>query len=92
MIFSSWQFLFVFLPVAMIGFFAIPEAWGKARKFWLTGASVVFYSYSAFHRKKFEDDFFRSRKNFLHHYIHLADAWHHYDNSGREPSLINKSW
>jgi alginate O-acetyltransferase complex protein AlgI len=45
MIFSSWQFLFVFLPIAMIGFSAIHEAWGKARKFWLTGASVVFYGY-----------------------------------------------
>jgi predicted ABC-type ATPase len=42
--------------------------------------------------KEIRRRFFRSRKNFLHHYIHLADAWHHYDNSGREPILINKSW
>lgn len=45
MIFSSWQFICVFLPIAMIGFFAIPEGWGKARKLWLTCASVVFYGY-----------------------------------------------
>jgi ubiquinone/menaquinone biosynthesis C-methylase UbiE len=25
-------------------------------------------------------------------YMELADAWHHYDNSGREAILINKSW
>lgn len=42
--------------------------------------------------KEIRRRFFRSRENFLNHYIHLADAWHHYDNSGREPILINKSW
>jgi len=35
MIFSSWQFLLVFLPIAVLGFFAIPAGWEMSRKLWL---------------------------------------------------------
>lgn len=45
MIFSSWPFILVFLPLTAIGFFAIPIQYRTARKVWLTLASVVFYGY-----------------------------------------------
>ncbi len=45
MIFSAWQFIFVFLPVTVAGFFLIPERYGTARKWWLTLASFYFYGY-----------------------------------------------
>jgi D-alanyl-lipoteichoic acid acyltransferase DltB (MBOAT superfamily) len=45
MIFSSWQFILVFLPLALGGFFAIPARLLIARKLWLTAASLAFYGY-----------------------------------------------
>lgn len=33
--------------------------------------------------------FKRSRENFIRHYRILADAWWHYDNSGRTPKLLD---
>lgn len=45
MLFNSWQFIFVFLPVALGVFFAIPAAWRTQRKLWLCAASFFFYSY-----------------------------------------------
>jgi len=45
MIFSSWPFIFVFLPLTALGFFAIPLRFRAARKIWLTLASLVFYAY-----------------------------------------------
>ena len=45
MVFSSWPFLLVFLPIALIGFVAIPARYRTGRKLWLTVASVIFYAY-----------------------------------------------
>ena len=45
MLFSSWQFIFVFLPLAVAGFFAIPARAQVARKWWLLATSLVFYAY-----------------------------------------------
>ena len=45
MLFSSWQFLFVFLPLAVAGFYAIPVASRTARKWWLLLTSFVFYGW-----------------------------------------------
>ena len=46
MIFSSWEFIFLFLPVVWFGYFFLNRvrliAWGKA---WLVLASLVFYGY-----------------------------------------------
>jgi len=45
MLFNSYQFVFVFLPVAMIGFFLL----GRVNRLWAAGwlalASIVFYGY-----------------------------------------------
>ncbi len=43
MLFSSWKFLFVFLPVALAGFFMLPRGLGSARQIWLLLVSVFFY-------------------------------------------------
>lgn len=45
MVFSSWPFLLIFLPIALIGFVSIPARLRTARKLWLCAASVVFYAY-----------------------------------------------
>jgi D-alanyl-lipoteichoic acid acyltransferase DltB (MBOAT superfamily) len=45
MIFSSWQFILVFLPLAVVVYLAIPTRWGTARKLWLALSSFVFYGY-----------------------------------------------
>ncbi len=45
MLFSSWQFIFLFLPIALVGFFAIPPLPRWPRKVWLLAASLVFYGY-----------------------------------------------
>jgi len=45
MLFSSWQFIFVFLPIAVAGFFAIPARAQVVRKWWLLATSLVFYAY-----------------------------------------------
>ena len=45
MLFSSWQFLFLFLPVALIVFFFIPAHAARPRKIWLLAASLFFYGY-----------------------------------------------
>ena len=45
MIFSSWQFIFVFLPAALAGFFLLPPRFRAARKVWLLLASFVFYGF-----------------------------------------------
>lgn len=45
MVFSSWPFLLVFLPITLIGFVAIPARLRTVRKLWLCIASVVFYAY-----------------------------------------------
>jgi D-alanyl-lipoteichoic acid acyltransferase DltB (MBOAT superfamily) len=45
MLFSSWQFIFVFLPVTVSGFFLIPSRSGALRKIWLLLTSIYFYAY-----------------------------------------------
>ncbi|MDB6110762.1 MAG: rane bound O-acyl transferase family protein [Pedosphaera sp.] len=45
MFFSSWQFIFVFLPVAVLGFFLLPPRPAWLRKAWLLLASLCFYGY-----------------------------------------------
>ena len=47
MIFSSYTFIFVFLPLVLLGYAAAGRIWGKtACKIWLVGASLVFYSHT----------------------------------------------
>jgi D-alanyl-lipoteichoic acid acyltransferase DltB (MBOAT superfamily) len=45
MLFSSWQFIFLFLPVSMAVFFAIPAEPAWPRKIWMLAASLFFYGY-----------------------------------------------
>ncbi|MDB6029272.1 MAG: rane bound O-acyl transferase family protein [Verrucomicrobiales bacterium] len=45
MLFSSWQFIFVFLPATLLIFFLIPARLRVVRKIWLTAASFAFYGY-----------------------------------------------
>ncbi len=45
MVFSSWPFLLIFLPITLIGFTAIPLRLRTLRKLWLCAASIVFYAY-----------------------------------------------
>jgi alginate O-acetyltransferase complex protein AlgI len=45
MLFTSWQFLLCFLPLAAIVFFAIPAHWRTTRKVWLSLASLFFYGW-----------------------------------------------
>lgn len=45
MLFSSWQFIFLFLPVALVVFFLIPARPTWPRKIWLLTVSLFFYGY-----------------------------------------------
>jgi D-alanyl-lipoteichoic acid acyltransferase DltB (MBOAT superfamily) len=45
MIFSSWQFILVFLPLALLVFQVIPKGKSDWRKLWLVAASFIFYGY-----------------------------------------------
>src|ERR1700716_3242637 len=46
MLFTSGEFLFVYLPVTVIGFFLIARYWGHASAAaWLVLASFFFYAY-----------------------------------------------
>ena len=45
MLFSSWQFIFVFLPIAVAVFYAIPARAQVARKWWLLATSLFFYGW-----------------------------------------------
>lgn len=45
MLFSSWEFILCFLPIAACVFFALPVRWRTARKLWLSLASLVFYAW-----------------------------------------------
>jgi alginate O-acetyltransferase complex protein AlgI len=45
MIFSSWQFISLFLPATLAGFFLVPSRLRAARKAWLLLASLVFYGF-----------------------------------------------
>jgi alginate O-acetyltransferase complex protein AlgI len=45
MLFSSWNFMVYFLPVAVLVFYLIPAQWHTVRKLWLIAASLFFYGY-----------------------------------------------
>ena len=45
MLFSSWNFIVYFLPVAVIVFYLIPASFHILRKLWLVLASLFFYGY-----------------------------------------------
>jgi alginate O-acetyltransferase complex protein AlgI len=44
-LFNSFSFIFVFLPVVVIAYYALP--WNRARLTWIVVASYVFYAYAA---------------------------------------------
>jgi alginate O-acetyltransferase complex protein AlgI len=45
MLFSSANFIFLFLPITLVVFFLIPAQPGWPRKLWLLAASLYFYGY-----------------------------------------------
>src|SRR5512146_3154420 len=45
MLFSSWEFIFVFLPITLGVFFLLPARWQTLNKLWLILTSVAFYAY-----------------------------------------------
>ena len=45
MLFTSWEFILFFLPLAAGVFFLLPVRWRAARKVWLALASLVFYAW-----------------------------------------------
>jgi alginate O-acetyltransferase complex protein AlgI len=44
MLFSSYSFIFLFLPIVLIGYFVLGQMGNQAGAIWLTLASLVFYS------------------------------------------------
>src|SRR5712671_3522054 len=46
MLFNSYPFIFLFLPIALIGYFALGRLGNLAPVVWLALASLVFYSVS----------------------------------------------
>src|SRR5258705_13393467 len=46
MLFNSYQFIFLFLPIALIGYFVLVRLNHLAPVIWLALASLVFYSVS----------------------------------------------
>src|ERR1019366_9209902 len=46
MLFNSYQFIFLFLPIALIGYFALGRFGNLAPVIWLALASLAFYSVS----------------------------------------------
>src|ERR1700687_5373240 len=46
MLFNSYLFIFLFLPIVLIGYFALGRVGNLAPVIWLTLASLVFYSVS----------------------------------------------
>jgi alginate O-acetyltransferase complex protein AlgI len=45
MLFSSWEFMLVFLPTILAVFFCVPVEWRTTRKAWLAVASLFFYGW-----------------------------------------------
>ena len=45
MLFNSFPFIFVFLPIVLLGFFALAQASHRLAAGWLTVASLVFYGW-----------------------------------------------
>ena len=46
MLFNSWLFIVVFLPIVLIGYFALGRRSNLAPVVWLALASLAFYSFS----------------------------------------------
>src|ERR1700721_3738610 len=46
MLFNSYPFIFVFLPVVLLGYFAAGRFGARTPVIWLALASLVFYSFS----------------------------------------------
>jgi D-alanyl-lipoteichoic acid acyltransferase DltB (MBOAT superfamily) len=46
MLFNSHEFLFVFLPICLVGFFLLGRAgWSRAASLWLSASSLAFYAW-----------------------------------------------
>lgn len=45
MLFNSYIFIFLFLPVCLLGFYLLKDRWPVAGKIWLIGMSLWFYGY-----------------------------------------------
>ena len=43
MSFASYQFIFLFLPIALIGFWVVQRTNARLALWWLSAASIVFY-------------------------------------------------
>ena len=50
MVFSSLQFIFIFLPAFLIVYFAIPRIW---RNFWIFVGSVAFYAFGTLDKPQY---------------------------------------
>lgn len=50
MVFSSLQFIFIFLPAFLIVYFAIPRTW---RNFWIFVGSVAFYAFGTLDKPQY---------------------------------------
>ena len=48
MVFSSLNFLFLFLPALLVCYFSLPSSWRKGRNFVLLAFSLFFYGYAGF--------------------------------------------
>src|SRR5579872_5057409 len=46
MLFNSYPFIFIFLPIVLVGYFAVNRFGKLAPVIWLAFASLVFYSFS----------------------------------------------
>src|SRR3982074_2405618 len=46
MLFNSYQFIFLFLPVVLLGYFAVGRLGNVAPVIWLALAALAFYSFS----------------------------------------------
>ena len=49
MLFNSWQFICVFLPITLALFYSVPHDTARSRKFLLLFASIAFYGYWNWH-------------------------------------------
>ena len=49
MLFNSYEFIFLFLPVTVVGFFCISKRWHFAGTLWLVLASLFFYGWWDLH-------------------------------------------
>ena len=46
MLFNSYSFIFIFLPIVLVGYFVVGRIGARAPVIWLALASLVFYSFS----------------------------------------------